>query len=144
MGLFGGSSSKSSTEQSQTGSQTQLGDPVSINITGNKKHSRQTIHLEKVDHGSVAKSFTLAEKVVTSHKDVLNVANNFALDTVAAAQKVSSDIIAAGQESAGSVERIAGAFESFVDEQNNPEKNNTTLLVAGAVGVAALLVMVKK
>ena len=143
MGLLSSSKSKSSTSQNQVGSQTQLGDPTSVSISGNAK-TNIAVNLNKVDHGSVAKSFALANKVVDSHKDVLKVANNFALDTVAAAQKVSSEIIEAGQYSAGATERIAQVFEAFVDEQKNPDNKNTTLLIVGAIGVLVLLVKVKK
>lgn len=143
MGLLSSSKSKSSTSQNQVGSQTQLGDPTSISVSGNAK-TNLSINVQRVDHGSVARSFALADKALDSHKDVLKVANNFALDTVAAAERVSSEIIEAGQHSAGATERIAQVFEAFVDEQNNPDKKNTTLLIVGAVGVLVLLVTVKK
>lgn len=145
MGLFGGSSSKSDTSQSQVGSQTQLGNPVSINISGNKKHSKQLIKLEEVDHGSVEKAFNLADKVLGVNDSVLSVAQNFALDTISNAGKISSEIIAAGQNSAGTTERIAGALESFVSDQNNPnEKNQMVLIIAGLAAVSFVAYKVKK
>jgi len=155
MSLFGGSKSKSSTSQSQVGSQTQLGDPLAINISQGKK-SRSTISIQQVDHGSVARAFNLADKTIDSQNFSFNRllssadkqaarSNSFALDTIAAAERVSSEIIEAGQYSAGATERIAGAFEAFVDEQNNPnEKNQMILIVAVLAGMALVIVKVKK
>jgi len=144
MGLFGGSKSDSSSSPGTAAAQTQLGNPISINTSAGKK-SYSNVYITKTDYGSVAKSFDLADKVLDKNSDLVEVAQGFALDTLAAAQSVSSEIIEAGKYSAGATERIAGAFEEFVDEQNNPnEKNQMILILAVLAGLAVVVVKVKE
>ena len=94
--------------------------------------------------GAIEGGLNLASKVLDVNDSVLSVAQDFALDTIASAEKISSEIIEAGQYSAGATERIAGAFEAFVDDQNNPNEKNQMLLIVGVVGVLAVLIAVKK
>jgi len=154
MGLFGGDSS-SETTQKQVGSQTQLGNSASgikstQAITSNApalslyKSKNNSISVTQSDYGAIEGGLNLASKVLDVNDSVLSVAQDFALDTIASAEKISSEIIEAGQYSAGATERIAGAFEAFVDDQNNPNEKNQMLLIVGVVGVLAVLIAVKK
>lgn len=154
MALLGGDSA-SKTSQKQVGSQTQLGNPLSgirsaQASTSNapalslQKSKNNSISITQTDYGAIEGGLNLASKVLDVNDSVLSVAQDFALDTIASAEKISAEIIEAGQYSASAVERMAGVFEAFVDDQNNPNEKNQMLLIVGAIGVLAVLVAVKK
>lgn len=100
MGLFGGSSS-SKTTQSQTGSQTQLGDPVSISISGKKNTAQVYNTVEVTDFGAVSAALNLAENVASRD-------NQLSRAEIDSAERHSRRILDSTKAAISSNERAAG------------------------------------
>lgn len=156
MGLFGGSSSKSDANSFESGAQSQTAPATVITMQG-KGYRKIDVDnsVTFTDFDSVSKAFDLADKSLFNYNKAgglllnsaekmaemtLKSSGEFATDTLQAANALTGQIIEAGKYQAGATERIAEAFQSFVDEQNNPNEKNQMILIMGAVGVLGVIV----
>lgn len=163
MGLFGGSSS-SKTTQSQTGSQTQLGDPVSISVSGKKNTTQVYNTVEVTDFGAVSAALNLAENVASREnqltraeidsaerhsKRMLDSTGDFSGLIVGASERfggrildLSGSVLSQAREQtaqfSGAVSNLTSGFQEFVNRENNPGERVNIYLIVGAASVAAI------
>lgn len=158
MGLFGGGKSSSSSAASQAGSQTQLGNPITLATNVGDDGGQLYATINQVDHGSVARSFALADdslslgywlmnEVLDASDGVLARNDAAAARLLAAGGGASKDILSAGRlassdilnKSAYSGNNILSAVRgSSLDMLSKSFDFSTQLLEAGKQGASAV------